>query len=890
MPEGFAWPSPASWSFTRCVAHLGVPALLDICAQGVSTVLVECHLDPDDSLVASRFGTCPPGALAELGPDAMKAMDTEDITQVRDCLKTTAALGTRAAEAVGAALSEAEDTPLRGVGAALLTRVLVRANDAVLQCPELLALAEAVARTEDEQDIDTEAIESFDEALKAVADSRFCGCAVVARSVISRLAIFVSRGASTSVGAAAGEGDGCSLDAALSALEATTAPFREVPETATALAAWLGSVAGRSATWIARKRVVALLARVAPFKDPVAAEALAARLRSDGEHWALHEAAIGALSEISAQGSPAIIAALASRLDDVDETTRLAILEVLERVAVPGDPAAIDVAAGCLADEKDAVRQRALDVLGTLASRGSQAAVKAVHKILSDGRLPVRISIATALGFSAPRGDALAVADLVILLGDRDPCVRDTALVSLERVAGRGHPRAIDAVGKLFQHGSWSVRAKAALVLGSIAAVGDTRAATLLAGRLEDTALGVRTNVPAALLRLAGGQPGKANFLPALMMRLKNPKWTVRQVALDALAAVARRDDPGVVALVAASLADEVSGVRHRAIVALQVLAVPPRSTHTSAVVKAALESRDPAVRCAGLETLEKIASRGDVVALKACRQSLTDVSPAVRERAVACFGHLALLEEKEDEEVSGTKASFKVAAVLVEDTAEAVRRAAAGALIVMAKASGDYVLAMAAIRHICDNQGQATRRLATAAFAQLQQLEATAIAAQPPVPVQPKRKLPGLKVKKEIKEAEDENGSSDDEKTVKREASPSPAPATFTAEEVDRGIQSFLRELQRVDAPHCLREGDTTADAVSRGLHSFMAEAKRRPGPICSLDVPMDASVSPSAEKRVKVELLPPPGKRIKLEMDRELQNYFRRTRPFEVLMVKTE
>mmetsp|Transcript_87734 Transcript_87734/g.246504 ORF Transcript_87734/g.246504 Transcript_87734/m.246504 type:complete len:1154 (-) Transcript_87734:78-3539(-) len=831
LPEELTWPSDRAWAFFRCAAFLGIPAVLDVAAQGAASVVVGCHLDPDDDSPTRAFGAPPKGGL--FGDEIAELVEPHALEKVRACLREAMGLGSRAGAIAAATLVKADGSPLAGAGVGLLLRVLQAANLNMLECGELQALIGEARTTNGQKDAEEteEAVswvaEELDEAvswvaeidrtetaasavaswLTAVAARRFHGCRAIAAATARHLD-------------AAIEND--LLDKTLAALEAVVVPCDRT--VTAALVNWLCGERSRSAAWALRVRAVALLAQAAPPGDNDAAQVLAAKLRADDEHWALHKAAIVALSNVAPAGDEGVVAALVERLPDLDEAARLATLEALERVAVRGDALALSALGACLVNPKDCIRERALKTLDALAVRGSAHSLAIARTGISDARVPVRAHAVAALRTVAARGDEAASVELVTLVGDANPAVRDAALVAAADIVLRGHVGMRTALEALLRHKSWNARAGAVPVLGSVAPLNDADAIERIALCLEDTAPGVRKQVACSLVRVVDGVRGNSTVAAAVCARFNHRSWTVRQAAAETLASTASLGDAAALAALARLLGDDARGVREQAIVSMKRLAAPGCAVPSE--VSAAAQHRDPLVKSAALQAIAALVPRGDPDFLAIVRDRIDDCCGAVREQAVAALSCLAPAVPADPD----YQEALRIFVARLEDEAEAVRAASTTALVFLAEVADAFAAALLAVRPLRLHNATIVRRTAAAAHARL--VAAQGRAWREGRACKAEADSPGGTIIEPAPEAKPG--------IVKHE--PEETRCHMDSDAIMRGLRDFIGEHQCQEFGFGVKgEKAEEEDPVTSGIRAFLADAKRRAGPVCALEVPAD-------------------------------------------------
>jgi len=537
------------------------------------------------------------------------------------------------------------------------------------------------------------------------------------------------------------------------------------------------------------------------------ADALTECLLADHGHWALHEAAIEAMPSFACRGDRRVVVALAKRLEDVDEQARVKCLDALEQLAGKGDQAIVAALSPCLTDRSDAVRRSAIAAWRAVVVPGSQACLTAARQGLSSESAGLRAIAASALGAAAASGDPDVVAQLTTLIQDKEPLVRDAALDAMGVAAGRDSPAARAAVGPLMLHKSWSVRQRALLAFARLAPVGDAEAVKAIAAKLEDSASGVRAEVPAALALLVEGARGHPIVVAEVCEWLSSRKpWPVRQAAVSALGRTAVGDKQALTAA-AALVSDEAKGVREQATIALEALfssleVEPPSNVEADVLVlellTPSIAHRDPQVRISGLNALAKLAPLDSCGAFDVAKARLSDSSWFVREKALFALAR-----------ISGPKQwghALEIAGASLEDPNDAVRMAAAQGLILVAEAGGDLEVAVGEARCRLDHAAHGVRRAASVAFSKLQALQSQMC-------------------KQEVN-TEDESGS-------KR---------AVLLDKVGSGLRMFLKEAKAESVTgatfHSEAGRTSVEDDVGLGLKHFLLEHKRHWGPVCALKV----------------------------------------------------
>jgi HEAT repeat protein len=305
---------------------------------------------------------------------------------------------------------------------------------------------------------------------------------------------------------------------------------------------------------------------------------------------------------------------------------------------------------------------------------------------LHDGDSGVRREATIALGQLADRADPEVIAGLLGRLADRNAAVRKGAVKALAEVGGRGHDHLIGELLQRLEHQVWFVRQAAASALGRIAKKGDGRVASHLATLLPDdneevaqavlesltivTPIGDAGVVDALLKRLEQGgtwlvMEGLANALQqipdhgdeqvkaALIDKISNPREEVRRVALAALPELVDPGDQDLChSLVALLESADLPGISHDArAAAASLLGRITSDCHERATIHTTISallacisaaSENWLVRRAAIESLAKVAARGDSKVFESLLPCMSDPDHGVRQATISAIAALS--------------------------------------------------------------------------------------------------------------------------------------------------------------------------------------------------------------------------------------------------------
>jgi len=378
-----------------------------------------------------------------------------------------------------------------------------------------------------------------------------------------------------------------------------------------------------------------------------------------------------ALGQLAKRSDAAVTAALLGCLADKNNLVRKYAMESLVQVAERGDAEIVAGLIRLLRHGSWFVRQAVASALGRIASRGDGQSVEALVSVLVDEREEVVQAALDSLGKLGRQGDVVLVDALLEQLRRSDSWrAKCSASQALAQVADRGVPQVTSALLENLSDSHEEVRQAAISALPQVAIIGDQQLAAAIIERIKapettqasSTVVGdanARAAAATVLGRVLGETVGWRGPVEALLGCIRSPSecWLVRRVSIESLVRIVPRGDSEALDALLPCIADEDGGVRQAAVVALGAVAKRGDRDATRALVRMlepggegdTLQERLPFLRLAMVVALGQVAPIGNAAAIKALLARLDDAHAGVRDAATEA---LKSVSEKGDEAV----------------------------------------------------------------------------------------------------------------------------------------------------------------------------------------------------------------------------------------------
>jgi uncharacterized protein (TIGR03067 family) len=439
----------------------------------------------------------------------------------------------------------------------------------------------------------------------------------------------------------------------------------------------------------ARASVATALVRIAPGAKEAVPSLIDCLKKGDG---ALQSAAFEALYRIGPEGKDAVLA-LTPLLRHEDTQVRTFAATLLGKIG-SGARGATPALIGNLRDRDLAVRRAAFEALERVGLEDKDAPALTLALKHEDGQ--VRIFAAILLGKTGP-GARDAIPALIATLQDPVLGASRAAFEALEKVGVEGKDALTLTLA--LKHEDPQVRISAAILLGKTGP-GVRDAMPALIARLQDPVFEVKNAVFETLQRV--GLEGKD--APALALTLKHEDPQVRIFAAILLGKIGPGGRDAIPALIA-SLQDPALNVKHAAFEALQKIGLDAKDTVTALLPT--LKQDDARARAFAAAQLGNL-GQGAGHSAPSLTIALSDRDEEVRLAAVIALGKIGAHNE------DTIKALI---AALREDRIASVRVAAAIVLGKTESPAKEAIQALTAALHDRDAEVQSTAALSLEKF-----------------------------------------------------------------------------------------------------------------------------------------------------------------------------
>lgn len=427
------------------------------------------------------------------------------------------------------------------------------------------------------------------------------------------------------------------------------------------------------------KAALAVLPAAAPANPGIAAEAVGKALQSSTPH--VRVAALAAHAALVQPGDASALNVAVGMLRDADSDVRRAAAATVAQVACQGDDKVVTALTAASRDSCSVVRTAVLQALAIVSSIAHDGATQVALAALRDSEAEVRKAALAAFSTVARRDDQTLVRAVGDLLASKDQPARLGGIAALQSLCGSRSDHGLKEVCKKVNHQSKGVRADMRRALVDLGAHDNPWVLDACAAGLRDsTKTEIRFDALLAIRELCTkGNEMVARHLMEIVRGDREPQnrrlamnvlatagygcrstseaaatamfEKDQEMRAEALATIVRATPSGdrftIVCLVDMLPLSEIEfkDRAERRLDILKALASVAHGSDDECALQALVERTqdlDARVRSAALLTLQKVATRGNEVAINAAAELLQHADPATRKEAISRFRFFA--------------------------------------------------------------------------------------------------------------------------------------------------------------------------------------------------------------------------------------------------------